>query len=119
MKLPTQSKWFHEAVPIQRSRECEHEQNRDFRRAAKHQKEGQRRKEMRKMYISIGKFALKHNDNAIQKTLLEKYRKYTRLVNPVSEGIKSAHAEMSAWYDQCRADYMAARDEDRLQQAAV
>lgn len=99
-------------APMQRSRECDREQNRKFRRSSICMTEGQRRKEMRMMYIEIGKFALKVGDTQIERTLLDRYEPYTRVVDPKSAGIKSVHAEMCSWYDAVRAEYLEAYRED-------
>ena len=99
-------------APMQRSRECDREQNRRFRRSCNCMTEGQRRKEMRMMYIEIGKFALKVGDSQIERTLLSKYEPYTRVIQPKSAGIKQAHKEMCAWYDAVRDEYLEAHRED-------
>lgn len=104
-------------APMQRSRECDREQNRSFRRSSTHMTEGQRRVEMRRMYIEIGKFSLCVNDQAIQKALVEKYRPYTRLDKPESKNIKQRHREMCEWYDDCRSAYMIAHQEDTAKAA--
>ena len=49
--------------------------------------EGQRRREMRMMYVEIGKFALRVGDTQIERTLLDKYEPYTRVVGYKSAGI--------------------------------
>ena len=101
-------------APKQRSRECDREQNRKFRRSSICMTEGQRRREMRMMYVEIGKFALRVGDSQIERTLLDRYEPYTRVVGYKSAGIKAAHAEMSAWYDAVRAEYLVAHREDVL-----
>lgn len=76
--------------------------------------EGQRRREMRMMYVEIGKFALRVGDSQIERTLLDRYEPYTRVVNPKSAGIKAVHAEMCSWYDAVRAEYLEAHREDAM-----
>lgn len=99
-------------APMQRSRECDREQNRRFRRSSSCMTEGQRRKEMRMMYVEIGKFALKVKDTQIERTLLSKYEPFTRVIQPKSAGIKQAHKEMCSWYDAVRCEYLEAHRED-------
>lgn len=101
-------------APMQRSRECDREQNRKFRRSSVCMTEGQRRKEMRMMYVEIGKFALKVGDTQIERTLLSKYEPYTRVIQPKSAGIKQAHKEMCSWYDAVRGEYLEAHREDAM-----
>lgn len=97
---------------MQRSRECEREQNRSFRRSCEHMTEGQRRREMRLMYAEIGTFAAKSSDPEIKRVLLSRYEQYVRKQSPISKGIRAAHAAMSKWYDECRNDYLSAHYED-------
>lgn len=99
-------------APMQRTRENDMEQNRKFRRSSICMTEGQRRKEMRMMYVEIGTFALRVGDSQIERTLLDRYEPYTRVVNPKSAGIKAVHAEMCSWYDAVRAEYLEAHRED-------
>ena len=112
MKAPVQNTGLHS--PMERPHECSSDRNRKTRRLGAHMTEGQRRKEMRAMYINIGKFALRVGDTQIERTLLDKYEPYTRVVGYKSAGIKAAHAEMSAWYDAVRAEYLEAHREDVL-----
>jgi hypothetical protein len=114
MRFPQQDTGLY--APMQRSRESDYEQNRKFRRKANHMSEGQRRIEMRRMATEIGTFGLKRNDWAIMSDLIEQYRPYFRVKNPKSEGIKAAHAKMGKWYDEVRADYLAAHQEDMEEQ---
>ena len=99
-------------APMQRSRECDREQNRRFRRSSSCMTEGQRREEMRMMYVEIGKFALNVEDNQIELALLSKYEPYTRVIRPKSEGIKQAHKGMCAWYDAVIFEHLEAHRED-------
>lgn len=101
-------------APMKRSRECDRDQNRAFRRNVKNMTEGMRRKEMRLMYVEIGKFALKVKDSAIVLSLLNEYEEYTRVQNPRSDGIKAKHAKMCKWYDAVREDYIQAHKEDSV-----
>lgn len=110
MRFPV--KRHEDFAPMQRSRENDMEQNRKFRRTCVNMTEGQRRKAMRLMYIEIGKFALKVGDTQIERTLLSRYEPYTRVVEPKSAGIKSAHLEMCKWYDEVRGEYLEAYRED-------
>ena len=101
-------------APMERSRECSSDRNRKFRRSSICMTEGQRRREMRMMYVEIGKFALRVGDTQIERTLRDQYEPYTRVVGYKSAGIKAAHAEMSSWYDAVRAEYLEAHREDVL-----
>ena len=115
MKYPT--KRPEPFAPMQRSRECEREQNRKFRRSATHMTGGQRRKEMRLMYVEIGNFALKARDPAVTRELLQEFEPYVRTVDPKTEGIKAKHAKMCQWYDAVRSDYLQAHQEDAMEAA--
>lgn len=101
-------------APMERSHECSRSMSRASRRASAHQSEGQKRLEMVKMYIEMGKWALKVDDKAIMEAMLLKWKTYVRVTNPRSQGIKQAHADMCKWYDECRADYITAEYQNRL-----
>lgn len=101
-------------APMERSHECSRSMSRASRRASAHQSEGQKRLEMVKMYIEMGKWALKVYDKAIMEAMLLKWKTYVRVTNPRSQGIKQAHADMCKWYDECRADYITAEYQNRL-----